>query len=36
MLPEQKDRALLWDIKEAAQDILDFIEGMSSKDFEAN
>ena len=36
MQPEQKDRALLWDIKEAAQDILEFVEGMSSQDFEAS
>jgi uncharacterized protein with HEPN domain len=36
MQPEQKDRALLWDIKEAAQDILEFVEGMSSQDFETN
>ena len=36
MLPEQKDTALLWDIKEAAQDILDFVEGMSSRDFETS
>ncbi len=28
MQPEQRDAALLWDIKEAAQDILEFVEGI--------
>lgn len=36
MRPEQMDKALLWDIKEAAQDILEFVEGMSNHDFEVN
>ena len=36
MQPEQKDAALLWDIKHAAEDILEFIKGMKIHQFESN
>jgi len=36
MPPEQKDAALLWDIKQAAEDITDFVKGMKSHQFESN
>ena len=36
MLPEQKDAALLWDIKQAAEDIIDFVNGMKAHQFESN
>ncbi len=36
MPPEQKDAALLWDIKQAAEDIIDFVKGMEAHQFESN
>jgi uncharacterized protein with HEPN domain len=33
MLPEQKDAALLWDIKQAAEDITDFVKGKHVQKF---
>lgn len=33
MLPNDKDKAYLWDIREACKDILDFIEGVSFQEF---
>ncbi len=36
MQPEQKDAALLWDIKQAAEDIIDFVKGMQAHEFESN
>lgn len=36
MQPEQKDAALLWDIKQAAEDIIDFVKGMQADQFESN
>ena len=36
MQPEQKDAALLWDIKQAAEDIIDFVKEMDAHQFESN
>ena len=36
MQPEQKDAALLWDIKQAAEDIINFVEGLTAHQFESN
>ena len=36
MQPEQKDAALLWDIKHAAEDIIEFVKGMNAHQFETN
>lgn len=36
MLPERKDAALLWDIRRAAEDILEFVKGMKLHQFESN
>jgi uncharacterized protein with HEPN domain len=36
MQPEQKDAALLWDIKKAAEDILEFVKGMKDHQFKSN
>lgn len=34
MLPEQRDAAYLWDIHQAAQEVLQFVEGLTFYDFE--
>ena len=36
MQPEQKDAALLWDIRQAAEDIVEFVKGMKAHQFESN
>ena len=36
MLPEQRDVTYLWDIHQAAQDVLQFIDGLAFSDFENN
>jgi len=36
MQPEQRDAALLWDMKEAACEIAQFIKGVSYEEFESN
>ena len=36
MLPNDRDKAYLWDIKEACKDILSFIDGLSFNDFSNN
>jgi uncharacterized protein with HEPN domain len=36
MLPEDKDAALLWDIKEAALDIIEFTSGRTFHGFESD
>lgn len=36
MLPSDKDKAYLWDIREACKDILNFIDGVSFHDFSNN
>ena len=36
MQPEQCDAALLWDMKQAAKEIIEFIEGMRFREFESN
>ena len=36
MQPEQKDAALLWDMRQAAEDILEFVKGIKSHQFESN
>lgn len=36
MLPEQRDAAYLWDILQAAQEIVQFIEGLTFTDFAKN
>lgn len=36
MLPEDKDAAYLWDIRQAAQEILEFAGEMDCKEFEQN
>jgi uncharacterized protein with HEPN domain len=36
MQPEDKDAALLWDIKEAALDIIEFTSGRTSHQFESD
>jgi len=33
MLPSDKDKSYLWDIREACKDILSFIDGVSFHDF---
>ena len=34
MKPEQRDPALLWDILQAAKDIMDFVQGKTFHEFE--
>lgn len=36
MQPDDRDKAYLWDIREACKDILIFINGLSFHDFENN
>ena len=36
MQPEQKDAALLWDIRQTAEDILEFVKGIKAHQFESN
>ncbi|MBN1969726.1 MAG: hypothetical protein JXR48_07860 [Candidatus Delongbacteria bacterium] len=36
MLPSDKDKAYLWDIREACKDILNFIDGVSFHEFSNN
>ena len=36
MLPEDRDAALLWDMREAARDIVTFLEGVAFAHFSAN
>jgi len=36
MQPEQRDAALLWDMREAACEISQFIQGVSYEEFESN
>jgi uncharacterized protein with HEPN domain len=36
MQPEQKDAAVLWDIRQAAEDIVEFVKGMKNHQFESN
>jgi uncharacterized protein with HEPN domain len=36
MRPEDRDRAFLWDMLEAAKDILNFAEGISAETFAAD
>jgi uncharacterized protein with HEPN domain len=36
MLPEEKDAALLWDMLQAAIEIVQFVEGVKYSDFESN
>jgi uncharacterized protein with HEPN domain len=36
MRPEDRDRAFLWDMLEAAKDIASFVEGISAEDFAAD
>lgn len=34
MQPEQRDKAYLWDMQEAAKDILSFVDGINFSEFE--
>ena len=36
MQPEQRDAALLWDMKQAASEIAQFVEGLSYEEFASN
>ncbi len=36
MLPENRDPAYLWDMREAARDIVQFVQGLEWADFENN
>lgn len=36
MRPEERDIALLWDMSQAAKEILEFVEGVSFQEFESN
>ena len=36
MQPEQRDIALLWDMKKAACEIVEFIQGVTYEEFESN
>ncbi len=36
MQPEQRDAALLWDMRQAASEILEFVKGMDLQQFESN
>jgi len=36
MQPEQRDAALLWDMREAACEIAQFVKGISYEEFESN
>jgi uncharacterized protein with HEPN domain len=36
MQPEQRDAALLWDMKKAACEIVEFIQGVTYEEFESN
>ena len=36
MRPEERDAAYLWDMREAAREVVDFIRGVTYADFERN
>ena len=36
MQPEQRDAALLWDMRQAAKEIREFIQSMNFQEFESN